>query len=144
VSINIVPAYCEALVDIRITPEFDLASVESLLEDCIRRIARERLTFHHELLNYAPAAISDERVAIFSILETVIQEIKSIVPERVVAGPANEGYLLIERGIPTVCGLGPTGANAHAANEYVEIHGLVDAAVIFALTASRLSRQLPP
>jgi acetylornithine deacetylase/succinyl-diaminopimelate desuccinylase-like protein len=140
VSINIVPDHCEALVDIRITPEFDLASVERLLEDCILRIAQERLTFHSELLNYAPAAISDERAAIFSILEAVIQEVKSIVPERVVAGPANEGYLLIERGIPTVCGLGPAGANAHAPNEYVEIQGLVDAAIVFCLTASRLSR----
>jgi acetylornithine deacetylase/succinyl-diaminopimelate desuccinylase-like protein len=143
VSINIVPDQCEALVDIRITPEFDLASVERLLNDCIGRVTHECLVFSYDLLNYVPAAISDERAPIFSILEAVIKEFKSIIPERVVAGPANEGYLLIERGIPTVCGLGPTGANAHAANEYVEIEGLVDAAVIFALTASRLSTQLP-
>ncbi len=143
VSINIVPDQCEALLDIRITPEFELASAERLLEGCINKVARDRLTFSYDLLNYVPAAISDERAPLFSIVEAVIQEVKSIVPERVVAGPANEGYLLIERGIPTVCGLGPTGANAHAANEYVEIQGLVDAAAIFCLTASRLSRHLP-
>jgi acetylornithine deacetylase/succinyl-diaminopimelate desuccinylase-like protein len=57
----------------------------------------------------------------------------------VVAGPANEGYLLIERGIPTICGFGPTGKNAHAADEYVEIQGLVEAAKIFCLTARRLA-----
>jgi acetylornithine deacetylase/succinyl-diaminopimelate desuccinylase-like protein len=50
--------------------------------------------------------------------------------------------LLIERGIPTVCGFGPTGANPHAADEYVDIQGLADAALIFALTASELSGQL--
>jgi acetylornithine deacetylase/succinyl-diaminopimelate desuccinylase-like protein len=143
VSINIVPDRCEALVDIRITPEFDLARTERLLDDSIRRVDGDRLTFRYDLLNYVPAAISDERAPIFSILEAVIQEVKSIVPERVVAGPANEGYLLIERGIPTVCGLGPAGANAHAVNEYVEIQGLVDAAIIFALTASRLSTYPP-
>jgi acetylornithine deacetylase/succinyl-diaminopimelate desuccinylase-like protein len=142
VSINVVPDHCEALVDIRITPEFDLAHIESLLQDCINRINVERLQFNYELLNYAPAAISDENAPIFSIVEQVIQLVKSITPERAVAGPANEGYLLIERGIPTLCGLGPTGENAHAVNEYVEIQGLVDAASIFALTASRLSQLL--
>jgi acetylornithine deacetylase/succinyl-diaminopimelate desuccinylase-like protein len=45
---------------------------------------------------------------------------------------------LIERGIPTACGLGPTGDNAHGANEYVDIQGLVDAAAIFALTAHEM------
>jgi acetylornithine deacetylase/succinyl-diaminopimelate desuccinylase-like protein len=89
-----------------------------------------------------PPAISDETAPIFSILENVIQKVKLRVSERVVAGPANEGYLLIERGIPTVCGLGPTGANAHAADEYVEIQSLVDAAAIFCLAARRLSAHL--
>jgi succinyl-diaminopimelate desuccinylase len=143
-SINVVPDQCEALVDIRITPEFDLASVESMLKDAISRVGkqRQRLSLRYDLLNYAPAAISDEHAPIFSIVEQVVEQFKGGVPKRVVAGPANEGYLLIERGIPTVCGLGPSGENAHAIDEYVEIQGLVDAAIIFCLTARRLSEKL--
>jgi acetylornithine deacetylase/succinyl-diaminopimelate desuccinylase-like protein len=141
-SINIVPDRCEALLDIRLTPEFDRARVEKLLDQCISAVSRAGLRLTYDLLNYAPAAISNEHAPIFSILEQVIHKVKGRQPERVVAGPANEGYLLIGHGIPTVCGLGPTGENAHAVNEYVEIQGLVDAVKIFCLTAVELSRYL--
>jgi acetylornithine deacetylase/succinyl-diaminopimelate desuccinylase-like protein len=40
------------------------------------------------------------------------------------AGPANEGYMLIEAGIPTLCGFGPNGGNPHAPDEWVEIDSL--------------------
>lgn len=142
VSINIVPDTCEALMDIRLTPEFDQQRVEALLDGCITRVieARLKLKFTYELLNYAPAAISDEQSAIVRVLEDTTETITSLRPERVVAGPANEGYLLIERGIPTICGFGPTGENAHAVDEYVDIQGLVEATQIFALTAWRMDR----
>jgi len=144
VTINVVPDMCEAWVDVRLTPEYDRERIETLLNGCIKRVVQERpkLTFEYNLLNYAPAALSDERAPIVNVLETITQQITSHMPERVVAGPANEGYLLVERGIPTICGFGPTGANAHAADEYVEIQGLVEAAEIFALTAWRLSKYL--
>lgn len=144
VSVNIVPDACEALVDVRITPEFDRERVEKLLDDCIATVLHERpkLRFDYELLNYAPAAISDEGAAIVSTLESAVQDVKGQTPERVVAGPANEGYLLIERGIPTICGFGPRGANAHAIDEYVEAASLGDTAAIFCLTAHRLSHFL--
>jgi acetylornithine deacetylase/succinyl-diaminopimelate desuccinylase-like protein len=138
-SINVVPDHCEALMDIRITPEYSLERVEKLLLDCIGKIRRRGIQFRYELLNHAPAAISDESSPLFSIVEDTIQQLKGFRPPRVVAGPANEGYLLIERGIPTVCGLGPSGANAHSIDEYVEIQGLLDAALIFGLSAQRLS-----
>jgi succinyl-diaminopimelate desuccinylase len=141
ISVNVVPDHCEALVDIRLTPEYNLERIESLMNNCIRQVERDRLVFTHELLNYAPAAISDENAPIFSILERAVQRVKGRVPERVVAGPANEGYLLIERGIPTVCGFGVTGKNAHAVDEYVEIQSLVDTAAIFALVGWEMSRR---
>jgi len=146
VGAGVVPERCEALVDTRLTPEYDRERIEALLKDVITRVIAERpkLRFRYDVLNYIPAPLSDENAPIFSILDSVIQEIKGLTPQRLVAGPANEGYLLIERGIPTVCGLGPTGDNAHSVDEYAEIQGLVDAAAIFALTARRLSEHLNP
>jgi len=47
------------------------------------------------------------------------------------AGPANEGYMLIEAGIPTLCGFGPTGDNAHAPDEWVELASLPRTVVMF-------------
>jgi succinyl-diaminopimelate desuccinylase len=144
VSINVVPDRCEALVDVRLTPEFDRERIEALIQQAIDEVTTRsgRRRFSYELLNYVPAAISDENAPIFNIVEQAVRLVNGITPERVVAGPANEGYLLIERGIPTVCGLGPSGENAHAANEYVEIQGLVDAAIIYCLTARGLSNRL--
>ncbi|MBZ0280994.1 MAG: ArgE/DapE family deacylase [Anaerolineae bacterium] len=141
VSINVVPDLCEALLDIRLTPEFSREQIEARLQDCINHALRHspKIQLSYELLNHTPAAICDENAAIVTTLESVVQQIKGFQPPRVVAGPANEGYLLIERGIPTICGFGPTGENAHAADEYVEIQSLSDTAAIFALTAHRLS-----
>jgi len=48
------------------------------------------------------------------------------------AGPANEGYMLIGAGIPTLPGFGPTGGNAHAPDEWVEIASLTTTMATFA------------
>jgi len=148
VSINIVPDSCEALVDCRLTPEVSRAELDERLQAAIRIIQAEvpRLRFEVQLLNDAPAAftpddaaiVPPDDAAIVPALDSAIREVTGVVPPRLVAGPANEGYLLVERGIPTICGMGPTGANAHAADEYVEVKGLVEAAMIFAVTACRL------
>ncbi len=48
------------------------------------------------------------------------------------AGPANEGYMLIEAGIPTLCGFGPTGGNAHASDEWVALASLPQTIAMYA------------
>ena len=48
------------------------------------------------------------------------------------AGPANEGYMLIEAGIPTLPGFGPTGDGAHAVDEWVSIESLSTTIAMFA------------
>lgn len=140
-NVNVVPDTCEALVDVRLTPEYDRPRFEALLESVIAEVASQAdaVVYDYALMNYVPAAISDETAPLFSITEDVVQALTGQRPPRVVAGPANEGYLLIGQGIPTICGLGPSGRHAHAPNEYVEIDGLVEAASIFALVARRLS-----
>jgi acetylornithine deacetylase/succinyl-diaminopimelate desuccinylase-like protein len=141
VGAGMVPDRCEALVDVRLTPEHTLTSITALLEEVMRDLshAHQRLTYRYDVLNHIPAAISDERAPLFSTAEGVIEALTGAKPPRQVAGPANEGYLLIERGIPCLCGLGPAGENAHAIDEYVEIDSLTQAASVFALTALRLS-----
>jgi succinyl-diaminopimelate desuccinylase len=48
------------------------------------------------------------------------------------AGPANEGYMLISAGIPTLCGFGPTGGGPHAPDEWVLLDSLPVTAGMFA------------
>jgi acetylornithine deacetylase/succinyl-diaminopimelate desuccinylase-like protein len=48
------------------------------------------------------------------------------------AGPANEGYMLIQAGIPTLCGFGPKGGNAHAENEWVSLSSITPTIAMYA------------
>lgn len=140
VSVNIVPESCEALVDIRTTPEYTTLDLETWFAEIAANIPN--VWFSFECLNHIPAVCSDPGAAIFRILSEVTERVCGAAPVLTVAGPANEGYLLIEHGIPTVCGFGPIGANAHATDEFLEIPSLFDAARIFTLTARRLSNEL--
>lgn len=146
VSVNIVPDRCEALVDIRTTPEFDRSEVEPLIRQHITDVSAERpgLSFELTLLNHLSAVAADPESPVYTTLREVAQAVTGQTPPIAVAGPANEGYLLIEAGIPTVCGFGPIGDNFHGSDEYVDAESLVEAAIIYALTARRLSAHLPP
>lgn len=143
-AINIVPDTAEALVDIRTVPEFDRPEAEALLKETISRIENERpgITFQYELLNHLPAAMSHPGAAVFTAVQQATQAVIGFTPELTVCGPANEGYLFIEQDIPIVCGFGPTGANAHAIDEYVNLTSLRDAALIYALAAVEMSQAI--
>jgi len=142
-SINIVPDFCQAAIDIRLTPETNRQQIEALIDDCTKRVSEERgVTFTRTVLNDASSAFTPADAAIVQVLESVVRDVKHKEPQRVVAGPSNEGYLLNDRGIPTICGFGPDGENFHAINEYVTIDSLVETAAIFALTAHRMSLRL--
>ncbi len=143
VSINIVPDQCEAAIDIRLTPEVTRLQIEALIDACTARVEQERgVRFTRTLLNDASAALTPDDADIVQVLESVVRDVKHKQPQRVVAGPSNEGYLLNDRGIPTICGFGPDGENFHSNDEYVNIDSLVTTAAIFALTAHRMSLRL--
>lgn len=140
VSINIVPDQCEALIDIRTTPEHSAEMLELQFMQLMAKTENERrgIKFSLEQMNHIPAALSDDSAPVFRVLAEGVKIVRGVTPTFAVAGPANEGYLLIAHGIPTVCGFGVIGANAHAVDEYVEVDSLAEAAHIFALTAHRL------
>ncbi len=139
-SPNIVPDRCTATVDMRLIPEISTHEARQWIDVAIAQIAERypKLCFTVETIAELPAAVSPDDAAIFGALEQATIAVTGIEPPRTAAGPANEGYLLIERGIPTVCGFGAHGANAHAPDEYVEIESLLETALIYALTAVKL------
>jgi acetylornithine deacetylase/succinyl-diaminopimelate desuccinylase-like protein len=46
--------------------------------------------------------------------------------------------MLIGAGIPTLCGFGPAGGNAHAPDEWVEVDSLAQTVAIYAGLIARL------
>lgn len=139
-SINIIPDHCEAAVDIRLTPETNRQHIEALMDECMARVSNERgVRFSRTLLNDASAALIPDDAKIVQVLDGVVRDVKHKTPQHLVAGPTNEGYLLIDRGIPTICGFGPDGENFHGIDEYVTIDSLVETTAVFAVAAHRMT-----
>ena len=134
---SMVPAHAEAMIDTRMLPGQDgdtlLAEMQRLAQEVEAR--RPGIRFEWQKLIDLPAVSIPADTPIVRALGHWTQELTGQQPLVAGAGPANEGYLLIGAGIPTVCGFGPPGGNAHAADEYVEVAGLLKTAKIYAAAA---------
>jgi acetylornithine deacetylase/succinyl-diaminopimelate desuccinylase-like protein len=76
-----------------------------------------RLSASITIINRLPAAkIDSDHPLVFSCVNAVKKRL-NLVPTTNGYGPANEGYMLINSGIPTICGFGPIGGNAYAVDE---------------------------
>ena len=131
---SMVPAKAEALVDVRMLPgqtgDELLAKMKRMAHDLEQR--RSGIQFSWTKLTDLPAVSIPIDAPIVQSLSRWTEELTGRQPVTAGAGPANEGYLLIEANIPTICGFGPPGGGAHAVDEYVEIDGLILTAKIYA------------
>lgn len=131
---SMVPERCEALIDLRLLPGQQSAVIMEEMRAIAAQIAAERPGLRFEftpLIDLPAVAISPDAPIVRSLAHWT-EVLTGERPTVAGAGPANEGYLLIQAGIPTICGFGPPGGNAHAADEYVEVDGLVTAGKIYA------------
>ena len=110
-----------------------LEQIKSLLDHEMK--LRPGLKTELKVKNSLPAVILDTNHPLVSIAVDVAQRATGRKWNAVGAGPANEGYMLINAGIPTFCGFGPTGDNAHAANEWIEINSLTNTVAMYAAIA---------
>ena len=131
---SIVPDAATAIVDIRLVPDQDpaplLAKVDALITDLEK--SRPGLKLAYEVKVNIPGA----SIPLDHVLVRTAQDYTEWLTGRrwpaEGAGPANEGYMLIKAGIPTLCGFGPTGGNPHAPDEWVSIDSLPLTAAMFA------------
>ncbi len=131
---SMVPSQATATIDARLMPGQPAQEVLSHVERAIKdeEARRPGLTVTIEVKNKVPGAAipSDHR-----LVEIARQHTAAITGQEwpvAGAGPANEGYMLIEAGIPTLCGFGPRGDNAHAPDEWVELASLPQTIAMYA------------
>jgi acetylornithine deacetylase/succinyl-diaminopimelate desuccinylase-like protein len=140
---SMVPALAQAMIDVRMLPgqqgQTLLSEMQTLADVVLER--RPGIHFEWQKLIDLPAVSIPQDTAIVRALGRWTEKLTGRMPDVAGAGPANEGYLLIGAGIPTICGFGPPGGNAHAADEYVEVDGLLKTAKIYA--AALLDLLLP-
>jgi acetylornithine deacetylase/succinyl-diaminopimelate desuccinylase-like protein len=131
---SIVPASATAMVDIRLMPGQSADEVLAAVQAVIDREAGQRpgLIIAMTVKNRLPGAA----MAMDHPLAKISQHYAQVLTGRhwPVAGaaPANEGYMLIEAGIPTLCGFGPTGGNAHAPDEWIALDSLAPTIAMYA------------
>ena len=131
---SMVPAAAEALVDIRTLPGQDQDAVIAAVEIVIASVVQRRpgLVIDTQIKNQLHGAKipSDHHLA--QIAQRQARAHLAGEWPIALAGPANEGYMLIEAGIATLPGFGPTGDNAHAPDEWVDVESLDKTVAMFA------------
>jgi succinyl-diaminopimelate desuccinylase len=131
---SIVPDSGSAVVDIRLLPGQSSADVLEKVQEQIRAVEgeRPRITFEMKVTVDIPGASIPQDHALAVTAQDYTEAIMGRRWELAGAGPANEGYMLIGAGIPTLCGFGPTGGNPHAPDEWVETNSLPVTVAMFA------------
>jgi acetylornithine deacetylase/succinyl-diaminopimelate desuccinylase-like protein len=122
------------MVDIRMLPGQSSAEVLERIREQIRavEIERPRISFEWKATVDIPGAAIPQDHPLALLAQDYTEAITGKRWATAGAGPANEGYMLIEAGIPTLCGFGPTGGNPHAPDEWVEIASLPTTVAMFA------------
>ena len=143
VAHNVVPGECTITVDRRLIPGETKESVVREITETLDAIAAEDQDFVYELRvdptgDHIAANITDEHSPLVQAVQQSIREVLDKEPEYFVqwAG-ATDGRFYRQAGIDTV-GFGPSGENAHGANEAVFIDDLVAEAKVYAATIERL------
>jgi len=131
---SIVPDSATAVVDIRLLPGQPSAEVIDLVRKQIRAVENERprINFEMKVTVDIPGAVIPQDHPLALLAQDYTEAVTGGRWATAGAGPANEGYMLIGAGIPTLCGFGPTGGNPHAPDEWVEINSLPATAAMFA------------
>ncbi|KKT86940.1 MAG: Acetylornithine deacetylase or succinyl-diaminopimelate desuccinylase [Microgenomates group bacterium GW2011_GWA1_Microgenomates_45_10] len=136
-AVSTVPDYCESVVDIRYLPGVEIDKVEQQVREIAEEIAKRRgvRVELRSFVNISAVSLSPSE----KIVEVVSSSAEQVYGQKISArgtGPANESFMLIKRGIPTVV-FGPLGNGAHADNECVNVSSLTKTIEVYLQTMSR-------
>lgn len=145
--VSVVPSNASAMVDIRLMPSTSIDDILKKIEQIINNIIDERNEFYHSItpnsssstrlsasitiVNQLPAVMINSNHPLVHSCVNAIKKIYNIIPTTKGCGPANEGYMLIENNIPTICGFGPIGGNVHGVDEWVSIPSMIQTVNVY-------------
>lgn len=143
VAHNVVPGECTITVDRRLIPGETKESVTEEIRAKLDAVAADDPDFRYEIEvdpdgGFIPANITDEDSPLVQAFQRSVKAVTGNDPEFFVqwAG-ATDGRFYRAAGMDTV-GMGPSGENAHGANEAVNIDDLVVQGKIYAETVAEL------
>lgn len=121
---GMVPDYAKALIDARFLPSQDNNKYIDQVINLSKKFDTDKIKFDIGIHTNLPGALINPKEKIVGVLKRLVNEILKSEPEIRGCGPANEGYMFIGTGIPTICGFGAHGDGAHAADEYLDLESL--------------------
>jgi acetylornithine deacetylase/succinyl-diaminopimelate desuccinylase-like protein len=123
---SIVPDRASMTVDIRLMPGQDVQAVLASVDALIVGVegARPGIKIHYAVKVRLPGASLSLDHPLVRIAQDWTESFTGRRWRAEGAGPANEGYMLIDKGIPILPGFGPSGGNAHAPDEWVALDSL--------------------
>jgi acetylornithine deacetylase/succinyl-diaminopimelate desuccinylase-like protein len=135
---NVVPSHAVAEIDRRLLPEESVAGAFAEIEAILAAAGEPAGSWRVELLRGTEGFEGDRRGACVQAFETAIREVAGRPAAFANAIGVSDGRYFAEDGVEIVnFGPGP-GEAGHAANEYVPLPELVDAALVQLAVAERL------
>lgn len=135
---SLVPDKAKCLIDARLLPIHENDEYIDKIIKLAKSFETEKIKFNIEIDTNLPAAFISNDEKIVAILKNLSKEVLDIEPEIRGCGPANEGYMFIEKDIPTICGFGVTGDGMHSKDEYLEINSIPKVLKIYTETALKI------
>ena len=131
---SIVPDAATAVVDIRLLPGQDSAGVLAEVDRLLAEVegSRRGLRLSYTIKVNIPGASVPTNHPLVTLAQDYTERFTGRRWAAEGAGPANEGYMLISAGIPTLCGFGPAGGEPHAPDEWVQLDSLPVTAAMYA------------
>lgn len=133
----LVPDKARALIDARLLPNHSNEEYIEYIKKVAQEFETEKIKFTIEVQTNLPAAFINKNEKIVKILHKLSTKILENNPEVRGCGPANEGYMFISAGIPTICGFGVNGEGMHSSDEYLELDSIPKTLEIY-LKASQM------
>ncbi len=127
---NVIPDYCQLVVDIRVADRQSAAHLKSDIEQLMTKESTSA-QLDYKLEERRPPLVKDERVA--ELAEKYQQaSLRYGFPYgEISSGGVSDANLLAGHGVPCIDGLGAIGQFAHTRNEYIIKESLMDRILIF-------------
>lgn len=136
-AVSTVPDFCESVVEVRFIPGLNIQKVFHKVKEIAERIAKKRkVKIELERFVDIPAVSLSPSERIVRVVASSCKEVYQKKIESRGTGPANESYMMIKNGIPTVV-CGPLGDGAHSDNEFVYTNSLVKTVKVYLLTLQK-------
>ncbi len=139
-AVSTVPDYAESVVDVRFLPGVNMDTIYHKIKEAAERVIIKRggLKVSLEKFVEIPAICISRTEKIVETLSHSCEDVYGKPPSARGTGPANESFMLIRKGIPTVT-FGPIGGGPHAANEFVNIDSLAKTVEVYIRTIARMA-----